>query len=297
MSGDAGRTDAGQGRASCRGRAIGGPRRLNTSTARAWPGSGWQARRSGAGLLSERAAGACRLSKGVRPACAARCRRRSVGRVTGRSLHHSTAAQLPARTACSAAQAASIAVCGARHSSREPSRPRACSALRQGQPGGLIQTISRAVSWRCSRLRSHGASSVSSPQAGVASSSVRPLAGQPPPGNCSSSAGHPVERVGSGGRASTPARHSAAPGRSMKEARPRGGGDGAVASGSRSMAEKQTEMNTVHKYSIHVRDSAPCRSPSAEAPGIGLRVHPVCGEGEGRHARACISHHPCPRRH
>lgn len=204
------RAEAGQGRDSSSGAAMPGPRRLKTSMASRRPDCGVQDRRSGAGLPEARDAGARKAISGVAPDCAARCSRRNVASSTGRSLHHSTAAQLPERRVWSAAQAASARRAGLMHSSCAGASPSACNAAMQGRPGGEIQTSSRGASSRWVRPRSQGASKDSSPLAGIASSSVMPANGQPPPGSSASSAGQPVDAVGRLPRASWPARHKAA---------------------------------------------------------------------------------------
>ncbi len=188
--------------------AIGGPRRLKTSTENWWPARGAPARRKGAGLLCARAWGGRRAINGVQPAWAARCSRRSVADITGRSFHHSTAAQLPARSACSAAQAPSARLAGWTQTSRGRPRPSACSAATQGQAGGAIQSRSREPASRCASPRSQGASRASSPLAAGISSSVRPARGQPPSGSSASRAGQPVGAVGRRLPASCPARHN-----------------------------------------------------------------------------------------
>lgn len=62
------RAAAGHGNCSVSAALIGGPRRLNTSTASCRPGRGVQARRNGAGLLVERAAAGRSAISGVAPA-------------------------------------------------------------------------------------------------------------------------------------------------------------------------------------------------------------------------------------
>lgn len=212
------RADTGQGRASSSGAAIGGPRRLNTSTASRWPGRGAQATRSGAGLLSVRAAGGRSAISGVAPAWAARCRRRSVAVVQGPDCHHSTAAQPAACSACSAAQAASAARSGVTQTSRPVASPSAPSAATQGQPGGAIHSSSRGPCSRSPSARSQGASSASSPPAGGISSSVRPAGGQPPSGSSASSPDQPQDSAAIPAAPICPARHSATPaGRGMSQ--------------------------------------------------------------------------------
>ncbi len=123
---------------------MGGPRRLNTSTLSRRPGCGVQASRSGAGLLMERAVGGRTAKSGVWPACEARCRRRRLAGVTGCAGHHSTAAQLPDRSASSVAQVASVAVDGVTQSQRRKGNPMAPKAAAQGVPGGATQHRSSA---------------------------------------------------------------------------------------------------------------------------------------------------------
>lgn len=143
-----GRAEAGQGRSMRSGAAIGGPRRLNTSTASRRPARGMHASRSGAGLLASRVVAGRSASSGVAPAWPAKWRRRSMGVAVGPPVHHSTAAQLPARKACSAAQAASASVAGRTQTSWSSGNASACNAATQGSAGGATQRSCRAPSSR-----------------------------------------------------------------------------------------------------------------------------------------------------
>ncbi len=217
-----GRAEIGQGRGSTSGAAIGGPRRLKISTVSRRSVSGVQLKRSGAGLLRARALAGRNAISGVAPACAARCSRRKLRLATGPWFHHSTAAQLAERSACSVAQAASDIVAGSMHTSRGSARPSPCSAATQGSPGGATQTSSREPSSRRPKVCSQGASNMSSPLADAGNnSSVRPVSGQPPPGSSTSSADQPVGAVGVVGvpaLANSPACHSGKPSRGARSA-------------------------------------------------------------------------------
>ena len=268
--------EAGQGRSRVRVAPIGGPRRLNTSTASCRPARGEHARRSGAGLLHRRAAAGRSAMSGVAPACAARCKRRKVGPGQGPGFHHSTAAQLPARRACSTAQAASARLAGLTHTSRASATFMACKALVQGTPGGATQSNSCAPSSRRSSAPSQGWSSANSPLADAGNnSSIKPASGQPPPGSSASSAAQPVGAVGTAKGEIALACHTSEPNCASASGRfaSRAAGAKGVQKGRADMAAGRM---TVHKYSYRLQDLI--------RPG---RVHPLLQGRRPWHSAGC----------
>jgi hypothetical protein len=136
-----------------------------------------------------------KANSGVRPSKAARCRRRkTVGSVAafreappGSACHHSTATMAPDRSACSAAQAASAALSGQATVNHSGAKPKAARAGPCGRQGGATHNQGPPAN--------AGASKDNSPLPGAgSSSSVKPAAGQPPPGSSASRAAWPVLR-------------------------------------------------------------------------------------------------------
>ena len=114
------------GKDSSTGPAMAGPRRLKACTDSWPPGAGSAHSRSGAGEAWCRAAGGRSAHSGQPLSCAARCSRRHTA--AGASAHHSTAAQLRERSACSAAQAASVSWSGVRQIRPASEMPHCCRA-------------------------------------------------------------------------------------------------------------------------------------------------------------------------